>query len=184
MNSTILVGFAVCSRNNGALDTGVFDNVSVTGLWPALPAIPANLISVPGDTSAFLNWSPAANATGYNLKRANVSGGPYTTVATNWNSLIFTNTGLVNGTLYYYVVQRHEFLRRKHQLQRDQRTPRFVCPPQLGFMLNGNQVHLAWPLDHLGCGIGGTDKFTRFRSWHKLVHGFWFDYHESNGNSG
>ncbi|MGH7953706.1 MAG: alginate lyase family protein, partial [Limisphaerales bacterium] len=59
MNNTILVGFAVCSRNNGVLDTGVFDNVSVTGLWPALPGTPTDFIAVPGNSSAFLNWSAA-----------------------------------------------------------------------------------------------------------------------------
>ena len=33
-----------------------------------------------------------------------VSGGPYTTVATEVNGLTYTNTGLTNGTAYYYVV--------------------------------------------------------------------------------
>ncbi|MEO5914385.1 MAG: autotransporter-associated beta strand repeat-containing protein [Luteolibacter sp.] len=34
MASTIKVGFAVCSRNNGMPDTGVFDNVAITGWTP------------------------------------------------------------------------------------------------------------------------------------------------------
>jgi fibronectin type 3 domain-containing protein len=37
------------------------------------------------------------------VKRATVSGGPYTTVASP-TSTTFTNTGLTNGTTYYYVV--------------------------------------------------------------------------------
>ena len=150
MNSTLLVGFAVCSRNNGVLDTGVFDNVSVTGLWPVLPATPTNLIAVAGDGSAFLNWSFATNATGYNLKRANVSGGPYTPVVTNWSSLIFTNTGLVNGALYYYVVSGTNFFGESPNSSPVSVRPVSQTPPQLTYALNGNQLQFTWPMDHLG----------------------------------
>jgi hypothetical protein len=45
-----------------------------------------------------------ANSSGYYIKRSLVSGGPYTVVFTNLTSLAFTNTGLANGTTYYYVV--------------------------------------------------------------------------------
>ena len=150
MNSTVLVGFAVCSRNNGFLDTAVFDNVSVTGLWPALPATPSDLIAVPGDTSAFLNWSPAANATGYNLKRADIPGGPYATVATNLNSLIFTNTGLVNGTPYYYVVSGTNFFGESADSGEISVRPVSFAPPQLSFVMSGNQIQFSWPSDHFG----------------------------------
>jgi len=44
MSSTLLAGFAVCSRNNGYLDTAVFDNVSVTGVWP--PSVSTAPVSV------------------------------------------------------------------------------------------------------------------------------------------
>jgi fibronectin type 3 domain-containing protein len=39
----------------------------------------------------------------YNIKRASVSGGPYTLVA-NTTVTGFTDTGLTNGATYYYVV--------------------------------------------------------------------------------
>lgn len=166
MNSTLLVGFAVCSRNNGYLDTATFDYVSVTGLWPALPGAPADLIAVAGDASAFLNWSAATNATGYNLKRANASGGPYTTVATNVTNLAITNTSLVNGTPYYYVVSGTNFFGESTNSSPVSVRPVSSVPPQLAFGMAGSQIQFSWPADHFGWRLQaqtnslGTNWFT------------------------
>ena len=51
-----------------------------------------------------LYWTASPNTVSYNLKRAGVSGGPYTTIASNLTATSLINTGLVNGTTYYYVV--------------------------------------------------------------------------------
>jgi beta-galactosidase len=67
------------------------------------PATPTNLTVVAGNAQASLHWDLAFNATSYNVKRATVSGGPYTTVA-NYTAVGFKDTGLGNGTTYYYVV--------------------------------------------------------------------------------
>ena len=50
-----------------------------------------------------LSWTASASATSYNVKSATTSGGPYTTI-TNVTATSFVNTGLANGTTYYYVV--------------------------------------------------------------------------------
>lgn len=68
------------------------------------PLAPPSLIGVPLNGQAVLDWSDAFGATSYNLKRASASGGPYTVIASNLVSTIFTNTGLANGATYYYVV--------------------------------------------------------------------------------
>jgi hypothetical protein len=57
-----------------------------------------------GNGQVILNWNPVANASGYYVKRSLVSGGSYTVIFTNLTSTTFTNTGLANGTTYYYVV--------------------------------------------------------------------------------
>jgi hypothetical protein len=67
-------------------------------------AVPIGLTAVSGNGQAVLSWNPVAGATGYNLMRANVSGGPYTTVASGITTTNYTNTGLTNNTVYYYAV--------------------------------------------------------------------------------
>lgn len=73
------------------------------GSGPTVPAAPTGLSASAGNTQITLSWSGSTGATGYNVKRATVSGGPYTTVGST-ASTSFTNTGLTNGTTYYYVV--------------------------------------------------------------------------------
>jgi hypothetical protein len=151
MNSTLLAGFAVCSRNNGWLDTGVFDNVSVTGLWPALPGTPTGLNAVAGDAAALLTWAAATNATGYNLKRANNNGGPYALVATNWSALSFTNNGLTNGALYYYVVSGTNYFGESTNSSPVSVRAVSLTPPQLAIApANGDQLQFTWPVANTG----------------------------------
>jgi len=69
---------------------------------PTLSA-PVNLVATAGDAQASLTWTTSPGATSYNVKRSTVSGGSYTTVGTVATPG-FVNTGLTNGTPYYYVV--------------------------------------------------------------------------------
>jgi len=73
------------------------------------PSAPTGLAAVPGNAQINLTWNPVSGATGYNLKSATVSGGPYSPVATNISATTFTDTGLTNGTIYYYVVSAISF---------------------------------------------------------------------------
>ncbi len=51
-----------------------------------------------------LSWTASSGATSYNVKRATTTGGPYTNVATEITTTSYTNTGLINGITYYFVV--------------------------------------------------------------------------------
>jgi len=67
-------------------------------------APPASLTaSSPGGGSIVLTWPASIAATSYHVKRALRSGGPYVGVACMMGTS-YTDTGLVNGTAYYYVV--------------------------------------------------------------------------------
>jgi hypothetical protein len=68
------------------------------------PLAPPTLSATPFNNQAVLNWLDAFGATSYNVLRATVSGGPYTLIASNLTTTVCTNSGLLNGTTYYYVV--------------------------------------------------------------------------------
>lgn len=74
------------------------------GETPDVPAAPAGLTATAGNAKVELSWTASSGATSYNVKRATTSGGPYTTVAAGVAATSYTNTGLTNGTTYYYVV--------------------------------------------------------------------------------
>jgi arabinoxylan arabinofuranohydrolase len=76
----------------------------VTFAGTAIPAPPNGLTATALSASQInLGWTTSAGATSYNLKRATVSGGPYTTL-TNCSATGFMDTGLAAGTPYYYAV--------------------------------------------------------------------------------
>ncbi len=81
---------------------GVATQSAVKTLTIVLPA-PTGLSATAGNARVILNWSASSGATSYNVKRATVSGGPYTPIASP-TTTTFTDTGLTNGTAYYYVV--------------------------------------------------------------------------------
>src|SRR6185503_5062111 len=85
--------------------SGSFDDFVVTSLSGAVnpPPTPTGLSATPGNGQVSLSWNASSGASSYNIKRATVSGGPYTTVGTT-TSTSFTNTGLTNGTTFFFVV--------------------------------------------------------------------------------
>jgi len=72
--------------------------------YTGAPLPPTDLSAAPGNAQVTLSWTASAGATSYNVKRATTSGGPYTPVATGVTTTTHTDTGLTNGTPYYYVV--------------------------------------------------------------------------------
>jgi|GEM_PF-608354 len=83
---------------------GIFINASTSGSTPTLPGVPANLAATPGNAQVSLTWSASSGAASYNVKRSNTNGSGYTTITSGVGSTSYTNTGLTNGTAYFYVV--------------------------------------------------------------------------------
>ena len=87
----------------------VFDTGSVNLNWIRLvpagpPPAPTGLGATPGNGLVNLTWSAVSGATSYTVKRGTAAGGPYGTTFANITTNSYANTGLTNGTTYYYVV--------------------------------------------------------------------------------
>ena len=67
------------------------------------PLAPTGLTATSGNAQIALSWTASLTASSYNVMRSTTNGGPYTTVGTS-TTTSYTNTGLTNGTIYYYVV--------------------------------------------------------------------------------
>jgi fibronectin type 3 domain-containing protein len=77
--------------------------VNATPIAPPPPGAPAGLQAIAGNTQVSLNWTASTGAMSYHVKRSTTNGGPYTQVSAP-TAANFTDTGLTNGTIYYYVV--------------------------------------------------------------------------------
>lgn len=70
----------------------------------SLPS-PTNLTATAGNAQVVLTWDAVDGATSYKIKRSETEAGTYSPVTSVTGSAItFTDTGLTNGTTYYYTV--------------------------------------------------------------------------------
>ncbi|MDR6562223.1 MULTISPECIES: cellulose binding domain-containing protein [unclassified Arcicella] len=86
---------ALVGENESAVSNEVFGSVP--------PAVPTNVVATNQNGQVNLTWDSADGASTYKVKRATISGGPYTeiaSVATN----TYTDNNVTNGTAYYYVI--------------------------------------------------------------------------------
>jgi autotransporter-associated beta strand protein len=104
--TTVYVGLLACAFDNTKLMTATFDNVAISPVSGSgvAPMTPTNLAAASGQSQTMLSWLPGAGSTYCNVYRATSSSGPYTEIATNVPAATYTDTGLVNGTPYYYEV--------------------------------------------------------------------------------
>jgi fibronectin type 3 domain-containing protein len=82
------------------------ESASSSNEAPATPSLPAptGVVATAGNAQVGLTWNAVTNATGYLVKRALVTGGPYTPLSPAPTSPSFTDTTVSNDTTYYYVV--------------------------------------------------------------------------------
>ena len=99
--NTAFVGFTGAS---GGL-TAIQKILSWTYSLPSKPAAPTGFTATAGAQQVMLSWAASAGATTYNVYRSTTSGGEGATpVSTGVTATSFTDTGLADGTTYYYQV--------------------------------------------------------------------------------
>jgi autotransporter-associated beta strand protein len=81
---------------------GISSNALLTG--GTVPNPPASLSATPADSQVTLSWPAVSGATSYVIERGNSPGNESTIVVSGYTGTTYTNTGLADGTTYYYVV--------------------------------------------------------------------------------
>jgi subtilisin family serine protease len=71
----------------------------------SVPAAPTGLTATAGSARVSLAWNASPGAATYRMLRSTTSGGNYVEVAYGLTSTSFVDTGLTNGTTYFYVVR-------------------------------------------------------------------------------
>ena len=69
-----------------------------------IPAAPTGLAATPGNGSIALTWKASTGATSYSIYRGTAAGAEGATAIGTSTTASFTDTGLTNGTKYYYTV--------------------------------------------------------------------------------
>ncbi len=93
--------FVLKQANNPSRD--MYGVVIVPAAPVVPPGPPTNLTAVNGDSVVNLNWVRGLGASGYKVHRSGTPGGPYSPIGGSATTN-YSDTTVVNGSLYYYVV--------------------------------------------------------------------------------
>ncbi len=117
-----------------------------TGTGASVPAAPTGLAAAAGNAQIALTWTSSSGATGYYVKRSTTTGGPYTQIGTP-SASTYADTGLTNGTKYFYVVSAYNSAGQSANSAEASATPIAPAPPAptgLSAMAGDAQVSLTW----------------------------------------
>jgi fibronectin type 3 domain-containing protein len=111
------------------------------------PSVPTGVTATAGSQQVSLSWNASAGATSYNVKRSTTSGSGYSTVSSP-STTGYTDTGLTNGTTYYYVVTAVNAQGESGNSAQASATPAAAPPPGaptgLTATAGNQQVALSW----------------------------------------
>ena len=141
------------------------NEVSATPIAPTVaPAAPANLTVTIGDQSLTLRWDAVPGATEYYAYRG-LSTGSLTRIAMGEtiSELTYTDTGLTNGTEYYYTVRAVNSVDESPDSTEVSATPAAAitvpaAPANLTAAAGDAQVTLSWDM------VTGADEYQVYRA--------------------
>ena len=99
------IDFVLMSRPGGFGGGASFISAQIyqTATGVVIPSAPTGLTATAYNKRVNLSWSASSGATGYNVKRS-TDGSSYATLQTGVTTTDYQDTGLTNGTTYYYMV--------------------------------------------------------------------------------
>ena len=148
LNGSLPVLGAMPTGHVCSLNTNTAGQVNLVVATPA--GIPGNLTAQGSNLLIKLNWVAASNATGYNLKRSNTNGGSYSPLA-NLTATNYADAAVMPGTTYYYVVSATNATSESANSSQASAVPLpSLVSTNLNAHVNGNNLQISWPLDHLG----------------------------------
>jgi fibronectin type 3 domain-containing protein len=104
----VVTAVNAAGESTGSAQVSAAPNAAAPTPAPAAaPPAPTGLAATPGNAQASLSWTAPAGATSFNIYRSTTSGvtpANGTRIGTGLGSSPYTDTGLANGTTYYYVV--------------------------------------------------------------------------------
>jgi hypothetical protein len=127
--------------------------VTVTNLVPRPATPPSGLNATPGAGQVSLNWLSVPNATGYNIKRSVNSGGAYELAGPTVATTNYTDTGLLPGRPFYYVVSGVNSGGAGPNSAEISVVP---LSPSLSIFQTGSNVRFAWPASATGFALQET----------------------------
>jgi fibronectin type 3 domain-containing protein len=110
---------------------------------------PNGLEATPGNAQVQLTWNVVANATGYTLSRSGNSGGPFAAIA-QLSGTSFTDTNVINGGTYYYVVRAANLTGESPDSSQVSVQLVSLVPANLSFTISEGELQFSWPEDHVG----------------------------------
>ena len=101
--STGTTYYYVVTASDASTESANSTEASIAVLIPA----PTGLTRTQSDATINLDWDDSTSPifASYSVYRSTTSGGPYTSIATGLTTSAYADTGLTNGTKYYYVVR-------------------------------------------------------------------------------
>jgi len=132
-----------------ATATGYTNSNVATGVYTIVtpPATPSGLAATAGNAQVSLSWAASSGATSYNIYRSTTAGGEGTTAIATSSTTSYTNTGLTNGTIYYYKVAAVNTAGTSGQSAEVNATPNVqipAVPANLAAAAGNAQVALTW----------------------------------------
>ena len=136
---------------NSAVPTTSLAGKTVTGkrldlssvIAPPIAA-PTSLSAIGGNANVTLTWQAVPNATSYVVKRATLTGGPYQTLSSTLTSTSYSDSSVLNGTMYFYVVAAVDSRGPGSDSLEVSVTPRAPTPAVSTFVRNDDATSGSW----------------------------------------